>query len=242
MLAAVALIFAATYLSIPVAMGHAMVGAVLGALAAAGLFSGVDKVLISSVIISWMSTPFLAIILAALVYRYFVTPLSHRLGLVEFSRVFQILLLLGSAALSYSIGANNVGNALGPLMGAAVLDSRLSAILMIGVSMGAGASIFSSRVVETVSKRILTFGPMVAFSAQLSAAAVIFLFAAFGVPVSSTQAVIGGLVGVGMVKGMRTVNAKTMVSVLLGWILTPLSAAILAMALYLLLSGLNMPI
>jgi PiT family inorganic phosphate transporter len=240
LLAAIILVSVATYLSIPVAMGHAMVGAIIGAIAAAGLFGGLDKSIISGLIISWISTPLMAIILAAVIYKYLVTPLSRGLGLIGFTQLFQLLLLAGSAFLAYSIGANNVGNALGPLLGAAVLGDRLTAVLVIGVSMGAGASIFSRRVVDTVSKRILSMGPTIAFTAQMAAAIVIFIFAALGVPVSSTQAVIGGLVGVGLSKGMRTVNVKTMVYVLLGWVLTPVTAGLLSMVFYWLLSGLNM--
>jgi PiT family inorganic phosphate transporter len=53
-----------------------------------------------------------------------------------------------------------------------------------------------------------------------------------GVPVSSSQAVIGGVVGVGIIKGVNTVNGKTLLHILLAWFLTPIVSCLLALSIY----------
>lgn len=235
LLAALIFVSAATILSIPVAISHTMIGAIVGVMIAAGLMSRMDTSLLLGIFISWISTPIAAIIFALMIYRYLMIPLSGEMDILTFNRVFQILIIVGAIFLSYCLGANNIGNAVGPVIGSNAIGSQTILIILVGISMGLGVRAFSGSVVETVGKEITSMGPVMAFTSQLSAGIVIYIFTVMGIPVSTTQAVVGSIIGIGLTKGIRTVNIKTTEHVLIGWILTPITAALLSMLIYWLL-------
>jgi PiT family inorganic phosphate transporter len=53
-----------------------------------------------------------------------------------------------------------------------------------------------------------------------------------GVPVSTSQAVIGAVLGIGILRGARTIQRKTLYGILAGWFLTPAVACFIAMCIY----------
>jgi len=80
----------------------------------------------------------------------------------------------------------------------------------------------------TVGKEITHLGEYSAFIAELSEAVTIEIFTQVGVPVSTSQAIVGGVVGVGLIKGAETVNKRTLMEIGIGWISTPISAGIIS--------------
>ena len=80
----------------------------------------------------------------------------------------------------------------------------------------------------TVGKKITSLDEYSAFIAELSEAVTVEIFTQVGVPVSTSQAIVGGVVGVGLVKGARTVNRRTLIEIGTGWISTPISAGIIS--------------
>ena len=101
--------------------------------------------------------------------------------------------------------------------------------------MAVGAWTFGSRVTDTVGKSITALDYGGAFSAQFAAAFGVHLFSMMGIPVSTSQAVVGGVIGVGLTKGMRAVSMGKIKTIFAGWIITPLCAAVFAALLYKLL-------
>ena len=85
----------------------------------------------------------------------------------------------------------------------------------------------------TVGKGITPLDEYAALIAALSGAITVEIFTQVGVPVSSSQAIVGGVVGVGLIKGAETVNKRTLIEIGIGWIFTPISAGIIS---YVLLS------
>ncbi len=71
-----------------------------------------------------------------------------------------------------------------------------------------------------------------AFCAQVASAFGMHLFSMFGIPVSTSSAIVGAVVGVGLVKGSRAISKKTVITILSGWVLTPCSAALSAYMMY----------
>ena len=80
----------------------------------------------------------------------------------------------------------------------------------------------------TVGKKITYMDEYSAFIAELSEAITVEIFTQVGVPVSTSQAIVGGVVGVGLVKGARTVNKRTLMEIMIGWVSTPISAGIVS--------------
>jgi PiT family inorganic phosphate transporter len=129
------------------------------------------------------------------------------------------------------MGANNAGNAVGPVANLGSLHPKL----LLGIGGGAiamGAATYGKKVADTVGKRITPLDVQGAFVAQFSSAAGMHLFSIIGVPVSTSAAIVGAVVGVGMVKGARAISRKTLLTILAGWVLTPTLAAASAFLAY----------
>ena len=150
---------------------------------------------------------------------------------MTFSETFRLLVIIGTVFIAYGLGANNVGNSAGLVIGSNILGDRITLIIM-GIAMGLGIVSFSKKVVNTVGRNITLIDPMTAFTAQSSAGIVIYFFTLLGIPISATQAIIGGLVGAGITKGSGMVNNKLVMKIFIGWIITPFSAAVLSILIY----------
>jgi PiT family inorganic phosphate transporter len=85
---------------------------------------------------------------------------------------------------------------------------------------------------ETVGKKLVRLDPFSAFIVVLSLAVTMHVYTVIGVPVSSSQAVIGSVLGIGLVKGVNTVSARTLRNILSGWFLTPIVSCIFSVAIY----------
>jgi PiT family inorganic phosphate transporter len=100
------------------------------------------------------------------------------------------------------------------------------------VSIGVGAITYGRKVADTVGKGITPLDIPGAFVAQISSAFGMHLFSLFGIPVSTSSAIVGAVVGVGLVKGARAISQKTILTILIGWVLTPTLAGALSFGLY----------
>jgi PiT family inorganic phosphate transporter len=116
---------------------------------------------------------------------------------------------------------------MGTFVGANLI-SPFPAVILGGISISAGVLTYSRNVMYTVGKKITPLDPFSALIAVFAEALMLHLFAQIGVPVSSSQAVVGAVVGVGLVKGMRMINRTTLVIILVGWMLTLLGSAVAA--------------
>jgi PiT family inorganic phosphate transporter len=145
-----------------------------------------------------------------------------------------IAVICSAAYVSYSLGANDVGNAIGPLL-SRFPDKGPWLALLGGVAMAVGAVTFGSRVTDTVGKSITPLDYGGALSAQFAAAFGVHLFSMAGIPVSTSQAVVGGVIGVGLTKGMQAVSTRKISRIFVGWVATPTAAALFAFIVYRLL-------
>ena len=101
-----------------------------------------------------------------------------------------------------------------------------------GFSIALGATTYGKKVAYTVGKGITPLDIPGAFAAQITSAAGMHLFSMLGIPVSTSTAIVGAVVGVGMVKGMKTISKKTLMIIISGWVLTPVLAALSAFLMY----------
>ena len=91
---------------------------------------------------------------------------------------------------------------------------------------------YGKKVADTVGKGITPLDIPGAFVAQISSAFGMHFFSLLGIPVSTSSAIVGAVVGVGLVKGMKAISKKTIMTILLGWLLTPIFAAAAAFLMY----------
>jgi PiT family inorganic phosphate transporter len=222
----------ATFFSIPVSTSQAIVGGVAGVgVGIVGFNASYFKLgVLMKIFGAWVISPVLTMILAFVIYSL----LAHflkRASSIVWSRVMGIAVICSAAYVSYSLGANDVGNAIGPLL-SKYPDKGLWLAVLGGVAMAVGAITFGSRVTDTVGKSITPLDYGGALSAQLSAAFGVHLFSMAGIPVSTSQAVVGGIIGVGLTKGMRAVSTKKISTIFIGWVVTPACAAVFAAVVY----------
>jgi len=116
--------------------------------------------------------------------------------------------ILSSSYLAYAMGANNAGNAVGPIANLGIVNPTI--LLSIGgVSIAVGAATYGKKVADTVGKGITPLDIPGALIAQVSSAFGMHLFSIMGIPVSTSSAIVGAVVGVGLVKGARAISKKT---------------------------------
>ncbi len=222
----------ATFTSTPVSTSQAIVGGVAGV--GIGIVGGQASYFQLGVLLkilgAWVISPVLTMILAFILYSVLGRLLRNARAIV-WSNLLAIGVLVSAAYVSYSLGANDVGNAIGPLLNKFPDKGPYLAALG-GVAMATGALMFGQRVTDTVGKSITPLDYSGALSAQLAAAFGVHVFSMMGIPVSTSQAVVGGVIGVGLTKGAQAVSTRKISTIFLGWVLTPACAAVFAAVMY----------
>jgi PiT family inorganic phosphate transporter len=215
-----------TTIGLPVSTSQAAVGAIVGI----GFFNRELNVAgMGKVVACWFGTPIGAAFIAVLVYRGF-GALYNKLGVNLFQSdvLVRLCLIAAGSYGAYALGANNVANVTAVFVGAGFLSS-LSAVLIGGLSIGVGCLTFSRRVAATVARKLVRLDAFSALVVVLAEAITMHAYTFVGVPVSASQAVVGAVLGVGIIKGINTVRRRTLVNILLGWCLTPAVACFVAL-------------
>jgi PiT family inorganic phosphate transporter len=142
-------------------------------------------------------------------------------------------------------GANDVANAIGPLaviyflvktgsVGAKV-PVPLFLLLFGGVGIACGIAMAGHRVMDTMGKKITTLSNTRGFAVEFSAATTVLVASKMGLPVSTTHAAVGGVLGVGLARGIEAVNFGIVFKIMVYWVLTVPAAALTSMVIFKLL-------
>lgn len=213
-----------TFLAFPGSASQAIVGAVLGA----GIFShSADFSKLYKIVTCWAFTPIVAVFAAYSLYHILGYLLEKtRTGMTRRNLVFSVGTLLTGCYGAYCLGSNNVANVTGVYVSSGLLDARSAAIIG-GISIAAGVLTYSRKVMMTIGKGIVPLDPFSALVSVLASAICLHVFTQIGVPVSSSQAIVGAVVGVGLTGDVQTVSVKMLVRIGLGWVLAPASSGML---------------
>ncbi|MFP4011208.1 MAG: inorganic phosphate transporter [Spirochaetaceae bacterium] len=238
-----------TRLRLPVSTTQAIVGAIVGW----NLFSRTetDAGSLSTIVGSWVAGPILTMVFAALLYFLFKRVLARfRVGIIVQDAYTRAGLVLVGAFGAYSLGANNIANVMGvfvpvsPFPSAQFLGMSFTGAQQLfflgGIAIAVGIFTYSRRVMETVGNDLYKLSPITALIVVLSSGLVLFLFASETlkiwmesrgipwfplVPISNSQTVVGGVLGIGIAKGGRNINLGLLGKIGMGWVSTPLAAA-----------------
>ena len=251
-LSAALTVFWMTKLSLPVSTSQAIVGAIIGWNIFAG--NAIDMNSLSRIAMTWVLSPPLAAAISFLIYITFRKLLKiisiHMFRMDVYLRVG--LILVGAFG-AYSLGANNIANVVGVFMNSVpfsdftiwgiTINATQQLFLIGGLAISAGVFTYSKRVMMTVGNGVVKLTPETAFVVVLSQAIVLFLFASRGleswllshglptiplVPLSSSQLVIGAVLGIGLAHGGKGIQYKQLGRIASGWISTPVIAAVIA--------------
>ncbi len=238
-------VFLMTKNKLPVSTGQAIVGAIIGWCYFTS--SPVDYPVLGKIVSSWVLGPILGAIFSALLYLL-VGRLIRRtkLHLIKLESIIRISLIIVGAFGAYSLGANNIANVMGVFVNSidlniALGNLRIDSVDILffigGLAIALGIFTYSKKVMETIGGDILAITPEGAVVVVFSQALVLFIFSSATlshftqsiglpaiplVPVSSTQVVVGSVLGIGLVKGMQEVKLNVIGNIMLGWILTPI--------------------
>jgi len=160
-------------------------------------------------------------------------------------QVFRKIQIGTSCYVALAQGANDVANAIGPLaviyflvttgnVGAKV-PVPIWLLLFGGVGIACGIGMAGHRVMDTIGTKITTLTNTRGFSVDFAAASTVLLASKMGLPVSTTHAAVGGVLGVGLAGGIEAVNFRIVLKIMLYWLLTVPAAAFTSMILFLIL-------
>jgi len=214
------------HFGLPVSSSQAVVGAIMGI----GLLNGsVDWFVVAKIVICWITTPLGAALLGYVLYRIIARFFRRIKSIVVQDITLKALAIVIGILGSFALGANNVANITGTFVGSISIDE---AALIGGLSIAAGAIIFSKKVMYTVGKRIVSLEAFSAVVAVLAQSLTVLIYAYIGVPVSVSQAIVGAVIGVGLARGSRNFDGRLIRRILLGWLQTPIIAGCVSASLF----------
>ncbi len=158
-------------------------------------------------------------------------------------KMFGLLMAFTACAMVFAHGSNDVAIAVGP-MAAVVLEvgsqanmahflplhHYLIAIGCVGVLLG--FFMYGRKVIETVGGGITTLTPSRAFAATLAAATAVVISTSTGIPVSATQTLVGGVLGVGLARGIGALNLTVVRNIFMSWVFTIPAACVLTIGFF----------
>ena len=213
-----------TSLKLPVSATQAVVGAIIGM----GVFVDPGQIRWHAglkMVACWIGTPIGAAILAFVFYAFFAWLLAKlRLNLIARSIFLKIALIISGCYGAYALGANNVGNVTGVYYHSGILDNTRLLALIGEASIALGVLTYSKKVMLTVGSRLVQLDAFSALVAVMAMAVTVHIYAQIGVPVSTSQAIVGAVLGIGLFKGVKTINRRTVVNIFFAWLTTPLVA------------------
>lgn len=196
-------------------------------------------------------------VLTAAVGAYFVRKLSHKVLTsdntnnpmtvesqnLSVEKVFAVLMVLTACCMAFAHGSNDVANAIGPLAAVVSVVSNEGVIVknsplawwilpLGGLGIVMGLALFGHRVMKTIGQGITHLTPSRGFAAELAAATTVLIASATGLPISTTQTLVGGVLGVGLAQGIAALNAKTIRTIVASWVITLPVGAVLSIIIF----------
>lgn len=241
-----------TRAKLPVSTSQAVIGGIIGW----NIFTGspTDYNSLSKILFSWIASPIIAAIFGFLIFKLIKkTVLKWKIHLLRLDNYTRIGLVVVGALASYSLGANNIANVMGMFASAPlfkdlnvgnliVISSVQQLFLLGGLAIAFGIFTYGNNVMETVGTDLYKISPITGFVVVFAEFIVLFLFTSQSleafllknnlpafplVPLSTTQAFIGAVIGVGLAKDPLSINFKVLGKIGIGWIVAPLSAGLI---------------
>ena len=164
---------------------------------------------------------------------------SEHHDLVNIERLFGVLMVFTACSMAFAHGSNDVANAIGPLAAVnAIIDSGGNVaqqadipewiLLLGGGGIVVGLALYGYRVIQTIGTHITELTPSSGFAAELAAATTVVLASGYSLPVSTTHTLVGGVLGVGLARGVEALNLRVVGTIFISWLVTLPAGAILS--------------
>jgi PiT family inorganic phosphate transporter len=177
----------------------------------------------------------------------FVSKADKKFGYSNVEKIFGVMMIFTASAMAFAHGSNDVANAVGPM--AAVISIAKSGavaakagvptwvLLVGGVGIVVGLATYGYKVIATVGKKITELTPSRGFSAEIGAATTVVLATYTGAPISTTQTLVGAVLGVGMARGIAAIDLRVVGNIFMSWVITLPAGAILSILFFFMIKG-----
>jgi len=146
-------------------------------------------------------------------------------------KVFALLMIVTACCMAFAHGSNDVANAIGPLAAVVSIvdnEGQIAAKSAIawwilplgGFGIVAGLALFGHKVIATIGQGITHLTPSRGFAAELAAACTVVIASGIGLPISTTQTLVGAVLGVGMARGIAAINLTVVRNIIVSWVVT----------------------
>jgi PiT family inorganic phosphate transporter len=176
-------------------------------------------------------------VIVAMIGKYFISrvkfdeTLAKEAHYANVEKVFAVLMIVTACAMAFAHGSNDVANAIGPLAAVVSIvdnDGQIAAKSAIawwilplgGFGIVSGLAIFGHKVIATIGKGITHLTPSRGFAAELAAASTVVIASGAGLPISTTQTLVGAVLGVGMARGIAAINLGVVRNIVVSWVIT----------------------
>jgi len=248
-----------TKLGLPVSSSQAIIGGIIGW----NIYVGqpTEMRLVTKIASTWLINPLLAMIFAFVLFFIVRTLFNRsRIHLLRRDSVTRVGLIVIGAFGAYNLGANGISSVMGvfvhsnpfPAINYGVISLSAQQVLFFvgGFAIAMGVITYSRKVMMTVGSDIYRLSPVGALIVVMSVSMVLFLFSSRSlhdflishnlpalplVPISSSQASVGSVIGVALAKKGRNINLRALGRISIGWLSTPLTAVVITVAILFLL-------
>jgi PiT family inorganic phosphate transporter len=183
-------------------------------------------------------------LIIAAVGKYFISKIKldpsadKEMQFTNVEKIFAVLMVVTACCMAFAHGSNDVANAIGPLAAVVSIvsnDGQILAksalawwVLPLGAfGIVAGLALFGHRVIATIGKGITHLTPSRGFAAELAAASTVIIASGTGLPISTTQTLVGAVLGVGLARGIAALNLGVVRNIVVSWVVTlPVGAAL----------------
>lgn len=216
-------------LRLPISTSQAVVGSIIGigAMTHQVRFVGIEKI-----VLCWFITPLGAGLLVIPLY-ILLGKLYNSLSLNVFQRdaILRSGLIIVGCYASYAMGANVVANITAVFVSSGMFKPLIAALIG-SLSIVFGIITFSKGVMMMVGRGLIKLDAFSALVAVLTEALTVHFFAIIGVPVSTAHAIIGAIIGIGFLRGLKSVKVRNLMGIIAGWFAAPILACAFAIIVF----------
>ncbi|BBD68056.1 phosphate transporter [Nostoc commune NIES-4072] len=158
-------------------------------------------------------------------------------------RLFARFQLLSACFVAFAHGSNDVGNAIAPLAAIVYINRTGSVptdgitipiwiLILGGAGIVGGLAVWGKKVIATIGENIIALQPSSGFCAELATATTILIASRLGLPASTSHALVGGVVGIGLVQNLKSIKFQTLKGIAAAWVITIPASAVLSAAIF----------
>jgi inorganic phosphate transporter, PiT family len=235
---------ACTMAGLPISVSHSLLGGLVGAGYAAKGWDAINFAKLEPTLWFIFLAPVIGMLVGAVLMTltFWLFRNSHP-GKVD--RVFRLGQLVSSAGFSLGHGSNDAQKVMG-MITLALVAGRLQAggvgdkppevqiwvVIAAHAAIGLGTLLGGWKVIRTMGSKLTKLRPEQGFCAETAGGLVLLFTAHTGIPVSTTHSITGSIMGVGVVKRMRSVRWGMAKKIVWAWVLTIPIAALVSCATY----------